>query len=112
VLSEDEKISNLPPSERGRLAEKAVEAIIGKSRRKKSAADRTPEIEKRPRQTAAGSLSEMYELRRILGLVDRLRNFGELSKNISAQSAENAKFTPRRSVQTSSVFSSGTVELI
>jgi hypothetical protein len=37
MLSEDEKISNLPKSERRKLAEKAVEAIIGKSRGKKSA---------------------------------------------------------------------------
>ncbi len=35
MLSEDEKISNLPERERRKLAEKAVEAIIGKSRRKK-----------------------------------------------------------------------------
>jgi len=37
MLSEDEKISSLSKSERRRLAEKAVEAMIGKSRRKKSA---------------------------------------------------------------------------
>ena len=41
MLREDEKISNLPESERRKLAEKAVEAIIGKSRGKKSAGDRT-----------------------------------------------------------------------
>jgi hypothetical protein len=41
MLSEDEKISNLPKSERWKLAEKAVEAIVGKSRAKKGARGRT-----------------------------------------------------------------------
>jgi hypothetical protein len=41
MLSEDEKISSLSKSERRKLAKKAVEAIIGKSRSKKSARGRT-----------------------------------------------------------------------
>jgi hypothetical protein len=41
MLSEEERISSLSKEERRKLAEKAVEAIIGKSRGKKRAGRRS-----------------------------------------------------------------------
>jgi len=40
MLSDDEKISNLTAEEREKLAKKAVEALLGKSRRQKSSGRR------------------------------------------------------------------------
>ena len=66
------------------MAEKAVEAIIGKSRRKKSATDRA----RRDRSDLVKQLLEVYRrgtsYEEFWELVDRLRTFRELRKNFSA----------------------------
>jgi hypothetical protein len=85
MLSDEERISTLSKEERRKLAEKAVEAIIGKSRGRNALAEELAEIE----SDLVRQLVQVYRrgtsYDEFCELVENLRSFSDMRKNFAEQ---------------------------